>query len=254
MQNKFNNDGFFVVRNCFEEQELKKLDTILNKFHKSWIEDNPEFYNNNAINSAYLTDKVYLDNNERFDLFNFISCDKIISVLSEVIPEKPCFMNTQLFFDPVNKQQKNYWHRDIQYLDISEDEQKALLTKDNTQVIHFRVPLKDEPGIELVPGTHKHWDSGEEYCVRKELNDKKNFDSLSTGRSIELRRGDMLVFSAKMIHRGLYGRDRLSLDILYCDNNAELLEYAKLACYPEPKLLSSMKNSFVFSNALRLVT
>ena len=60
------------------------------------------------------------------------------------------FMNTQLFFNPVNPQQKDFWHRDCQYDYDLEDQMKVIL---ETQVLHLRVPLFDELGMEIIPGT-----------------------------------------------------------------------------------------------------
>jgi ectoine hydroxylase-related dioxygenase (phytanoyl-CoA dioxygenase family) len=250
---QFEKNGFVLIKNLFKDEELHKIDSIVNKFHQLWIQNNAEFYHTNAINSAYLTSKKYLDEKERMDFFHFIANQKIMDVLYQIIPDTPCFMNTQLFFDPVNKQQKNYWHRDIQYLEISEEEQKTLLLKDNTSVLHFRVPLKIEYGIELVPGTHQRWDTDVEYETRKELNNRKSSDDLPTGETIELNRGDLLVFSAKMIHRGLYGKDRLSLDILYGDNNPELLQFTDKECLPEKKSIKDIKNGNIFLNTLNTI-
>ena len=52
---------------------------------------------------------------------------KIMDVVDAVIPENPAFMNTQLFFNPVNPQQKDFWHRDCQYDYDLEDQMKVIL-------------------------------------------------------------------------------------------------------------------------------
>ena len=83
-----------------------------------------------------------------------------MDVVDAVIPNNPAFMNTQLFFNPVNPQQKDFWHRDCQYDYDVEDQMRVIL---ETQVLHLRVPLFDEPGMEIIPGTHKRWDNEEEY-------------------------------------------------------------------------------------------
>ncbi len=54
----------------------------------------------------------------------------------------------------------------------------------DTQVLHLRVPLFDELGMELVPGTHKRWDSDEEFDVRQEKNGRVSSESLSTGKKL----------------------------------------------------------------------
>lgn len=243
----YDENGYLLLKNFYDPSELKELYSILIAFHERWKKDNSDFYLQRAINSAYLTGSKYLSQNDRQELFRFISSSKLMNILSSLIPDKAMFMNTQLFFNPVNKEQKNYWHRDPQYI-MSLDEQEKALKK--SQVLHFRIPLQNEPGIELVPGTHKRWDSKEELEVRLETNGKKNSDDLSSGLKLSLETGDLLVFSANMIHRGLYGMNRFALDILFCDAKAELAQFIDRDCLPTKAQLASIENSVIFENAL----
>ena len=159
-------------------------------------------------------------------------------------------MNTQLFFNPKNIEQENYWHRDIQFNDMSVEEQKRKLM--NVNVIHFRVPLMSEPGLEVVPGTHRRWDTDLEFNVRTEIKGRRCSDDLPSGQKISLEMGDLLVFSANMIHRGLYGLDRLSFDILFCDASLELAQFCEVACLPNNCLLANIANPEVYINAIGL--
>ena len=172
-----------------------------------------------------------------------------MDVVDAVIPKNPAFMNTQLFFNPVNPQQKDFWHRDCQYDYDIEDQMKVIL---ETQVLHLRVPLFDEPGMEIIPGTHKRWDNEEEYNVRQEVNGKVSHDSLSGGKKIALSAGDLLVFSADMIHRGLYGLDRLALDILIFDSASDYVDYVDDDCLPTQIMLKNIVDPRLFINTLQL--
>jgi len=172
---------------------------------------------------------------------DFISSDKMITSIEF---EQPRFLNTQLFFDPKNKTQHNYWHRDIQYVGIDEEDQKEAIKTQN--VVHFRIPFKKELGIELIPKTHRKWDTTEEYEVRNSLNNKKPSDPLENGKLIELERGDLLVFSANMMHRGIYGNDRLSLDVIYCDNDPAILAFRDKNNLPITSELTAFKNNSIF--------
>ncbi len=67
----------------------------------------------------------------------------------------------------MNPAQRNYWHRDPQH-HMSVEQQKEALFGPNA--LHFRVPLADELGLELVLGTHRRRDSGEDLVVRLEQN------------------------------------------------------------------------------------
>jgi len=61
-----------------------------------------------------------------------------------------------------------------------------------------------------------------------------------------------LVFSANMIHRGLYGMDRLALDILFCDPVPELVEFIDDSCLPDPGTLAMLENRTAFDSAMEI--
>ncbi|MCK5881424.1 MAG: hypothetical protein KAG18_06070, partial [Sinobacterium sp.] len=103
-----------------------------------------------------------------------------------------------------------------------------------------------------VPGTHRRWDNNEEYDVRQEENGKVSSDNLSSGKVIKLASGDVLVFSADMIHRGIYGLDRLALDVLVFDSSANFVDYIDDDCLPEPSMLSEINDTRLFFNAIQL--
>ncbi len=250
MNSKYNEDGYIVEKGLFDSQELSAIQKILGDFHELWKADNAEFYQNNAINSAYITGIKYLGSSDRQTLFQFIASKKIQAILGDVIPSNAAFLNTQLFFDPHNVDQKNYWHRDLQYLGASIEKQKKVLN--STNVIHFRIPLRQERGIELVPGSHKKWDTEVEFDIRTERNGKKCFEDLPTGKIEKIEPGDVLVFSANMIHRGLYGLDRLSLDIIFCDSDPKLVKHAELDCLPSEVDLQNIEFPSCFLNTINL--
>jgi len=249
LQSNYDEQGYFVIRNYFNDAEISSLRKVVLKFHQLWKKDNAKFYQEEAFNSSLITGSQYLAFDDRVKLFNFISSKKIVDVVESVISAKPAFMNTQLFFNPVNPQQKDFWHRDCQY-DHDVDVQKKVIH--DTQVVHLRVPLFDELGMELVPGTHKRWDNDEEFAVRQEKKGKVSSDSLSTGKKIKLAAGDLLVFSADMIHRGLYGLDRLALDILVFDSAANFADYVDDDCLPDISMLDKIADPSLFINTLRL--
>ncbi|NRA85168.1 MAG: phytanoyl-CoA dioxygenase family protein [Gammaproteobacteria bacterium] len=245
----YDEQGYLVIRNFFSAAEISSLRKVILKFHDLWKRDNAEFYQEEAFNSSLITGTKYLAFNDRIELFNFIGSNKIINVIESVMPANPSFMNTQLFFDPQNREQNNFWHRDCQY-DYDEEDQKKVI--DQTQVLHLRVPLFDEPGMELVPGSHKRWDNDEELNVRLEKKQRASSESLSTGKEIKLAAGDLLLFSADMIHRGLYGLDRLALDILVFESAAVYADYVDDDCLPDISMLDQMEDSTLFTNTMAL--
>jgi len=246
---RYKEQGYFVIRGYFTDTEISSLRKVVLKFHTLWKQANTKFYQEEAFNSSLITGSEYLGFDDRLTLFNFISSKKLMTVVDAVIPAAPAFMNTQLFFNPFNFQQKDFWHRDCQY-DYDIEEQKKVIQE--TQVVHLRVPLFDELGMELVPETHKRWDSAEEFDVRQEENGRMSNESLSNGKTIKLAAGDLLVFSADMIHRGLYGLDRLAFDILVFDSVADYIDYVDDDCLPEISMLNKISNPKLFINTLHL--
>ena len=247
--NNYVTDGFLLIEDFLSRDELEKITPIIERFHESWKKENHKFYNEKAVNSAYLTDKKHLDEDDRNILFKFISSSKLIERVSSMPFQLPAFMNTQLFFNPVNIEQKNYWHRDPQY-HLTIEEQKKILS--GPEVIHFRIALRDEKGVELIPGTHKRWDSEEEQNIRLEINNRKSHEDISTGHPVHLKKGDLLIFSANMIHRGLYGKDRLALDILFCEALPELMQFVNDDCLPACSLMQHFENSTPIANTIKI--
>jgi ectoine hydroxylase-related dioxygenase (phytanoyl-CoA dioxygenase family) len=251
MNKAYGESGYLLIRGFLNDSEILKLHTVVAEFHRLWQKDNATYYAQNAVNSAYLTNQGYLNTRQRQVLFDFIGSDKVMSIVNTLIPEQPCFLNTQLFFNPVNPKQSNYWHRDPQY-HLSLEQQKLAIS--SSEVIHFRLPLLDEPGIELVPGTHKRWDSTEELKVRLEQEGHKNNQPLSQGEVIKLDAGDLLIFSANMIHRGLYGLDRLAFDILFCQPDPSVIQFVSKDSLPSAEALTSLENTDAFDNTLKLTS
>ena len=249
LKTSYNQQGYGVIRGYFSAAEISSLQQVILKFHTLWKQDNATFYQEEAFNSSLITGSQYLGDNDRVKLFNFISSAKIMAIVDVLIPKKAAFMNTQLFFNPVNRQQKDFWHRDCQYDHDIEGQKKAIK---ETQVLHLRVPLFNELGMELVPGTHKRWDNEQEYLVRQEEQGRLSSDPLATGKKIQLAAGDLLVFSADMIHRGLYGLDRLALDILVFDSTANFADYVDDDCLPSGSMLENINDPRLFNNTIAL--
>lgn len=244
----YHTNGFYLEQSAFSLEALDPIRTILEHFHSAWLEENQKFYKQRAINSAYITAAGKLPPHYRLQLFNFISDKKITDTVSNTVASDLVFMGTQLFFDPYNQNQKNYWHRDIQYNSLSIEQQKIVLLNQNA--IHVRIALKDENGIELIPGTHKRWDSDYEYSVRLEKHGMQNHYDLKDSQPIPLHAGDMLIFSANMIHRGLYGKDRFAFDILFADPDPEILRHLPNDCLPTASELEGIKNPEIYRRAI----
>ncbi|PKA15455.1 phytanoyl-CoA dioxygenase family protein [Leptospira haakeii] len=235
-------NGFFLFSDFFSSAELENIRNILLDANLKW---KSRFPDKNSINSAYLTSPDFCsEERNRLSVFRFISSNKIAELAKSIIQERAYFLNTQLFFNPKSPDKKNYWHRDLQYLGVSEEEQKNILR--SAKVFHFRIPFYPDPGLEFIPGSHTRWDNEEEYEVRMERNGRKNYEDLPGSVLVPQNPGDLLVFSAHLIHRGIYGQNRHSLDILYTNFPDKKSNSKMFRQFPEESILSKLENPEIF--------
>lgn len=239
-------DGFILYKNFLAGSLSHQIESILRNFHRSWLVKNEDSYKKGAINSAFLTNGEFLDKAERFELLKFVGSKEIVAKAQSFLGPKIRFLNTQLFFNPRDANQKNYWHRDIQYTGISETEQRLVIENKDSTVVHLRLALADELGIDFVPESHFRWDKAEELDVRLQKNGKKSHDAIAGSKSVALKKGDLLVFDANIIHRGLYGGDRFAFDILFCKPLPEILRFSSKEIQPKPEELAFIDCPEVF--------
>lgn len=216
LQSDYEQNGYVVLRDFLSTKELLRLNELVDEIHEQWLSKNQEaFENNRLINMHSLTDADYFEDasDKRVMLFKAIAPTKLVELLDELFEAEIHFHNTQLFFNPFDKEQQPYWHRDLQFSDIPDEEQKA--KQHEMLSLHVRIPLVKEMGLGVVPGTHSRWDTELEHQVRLELNGHKNSEDLPDAILVDLQPGDVMIFNAQMIHRGHYteNESRKALDL-----------------------------------------
>ena len=102
------------------------------------------------------------------------------------------------------------------------------------------------------PGLFDLTAKDEELDVRLGRNGRQHHEDLPAGLRVIPTPGDMLVFSANIIHRGIYGLDRLSLDILFCDPVPELLKFVDDNCLPGSSTLARLENRTAFDSTIEV--
>lgn len=238
--------GYLLFEKFLTDPQLSEIENILRKFHQSWLVKHESFYQKGAINSAYITNGDFLTTEERLVLLKFVGSSKVVNEARKVLGNDIRFLNTQLFFNPFKESQKNYWHRDIQYTGQSVDQQIRTIEAKESQVIHLRLALADENGIEFVSGSHFRWDNQNELDVRLQQNGKVSSDEISNSDAAPLKKGDLLAFDANIIHRGLYGRDRFAFDILFCKPLPDITKFIDNSVLPKNEELKSIESPEVF--------
>ena len=238
--------GYAVLRNFFSDIEISLIDTHVDRIYKSWVRENEaEIFSNKLVNMHSLTSPEYFQGlpEERAIFFEAIASVKLTEAIEKVFGPGIHFHNTQLFFNPSNKERLPYWHRDMQYSPIDDsilsDEQIKMLS------LHVRIPLVEEKGVEVVIGSHKRWDTELEHAVRLELNGHKNSEPLPNTALIHLVPGDVLIFNAQMIHRGNYDLNptRKALDLCVGKYHPFTSEFLDERVLPKEEELDNIANN-----------
>jgi hypothetical protein len=150
-------------------------------------------------------------------LTKFVGSARVCALLEGLAPEgedgTPHLKNTDYYHEQTKRDWDGDWHRDSQFGQPDPElERRRILT---TTSVHVRVALEDDACLEIVPGSHRRWDTPEELQIRK---GSKRASSAMTGATrIALEAGDACVFHAWSIHRATYRRTplRRTLDSLY---------------------------------------
>jgi hypothetical protein len=238
-------DGYLVLRGFFDEAHIAALAATANRIHGEWLADNRRACREHGlVNMHSLTSPRYFEGRaaERIAFFDAIAPLRLTGLLDRLFDDGIRFHNTQLFFNPLDRRKLPYWHRDLQYSPIADAEQAR--AQASLLSLHIRIPLLAERGVELLPGTHRRWDSAAEHAVRLELNGHRNSEDLPGSVLVELARGDVLIFDAQMIHRGRYrlNRGRKALDICAGKAHPFIDRYFDESVLPTPEQMERLAN------------
>lgn len=150
-------------------------------------------------------------------LTKFVGSARVCALLEGLALEgeddTPRLKNTDYYHEQTKRDWDGDWHRDSEFGQPDPElERTRILT---TTSVHVRVALEDDDRLEIVPGSHRRWDTPEELQLRK--GSKRTAPAMPGATRIALEAGDACVFHAWSIHRATYRRTplRRTLDTLY---------------------------------------
>jgi hypothetical protein len=214
----YEHDGLILRRRLVSVKTVARLVGIGERVHAQWLlEQGEEARRLDFVNSTGLTATRYFRppfDAQRQLFFDALANEPLWYLLTSVFGDELYFHGTQMFFNPLGGRRRPYWHRDIQYMPCGEREQQALLR--DLCHLHIRFPLRPERKFMLIPGSHARWDTEPERDVRLERSGHESYEDLPSAMPFDLYPGDVLIFSAHMLHRGTYegNNARLSLDLM----------------------------------------
>lgn len=252
----YTEQGFAVVRNWFDATAIACLMRETDRILSQWMAENRERYiEERLVNMHSLTSARYFsDASQRIAFFELIASERLTGLVDGMFGDGVYFHNTQLFFNPYENRRLPYWHRDMQYSPVPDEmqaqEQGRMLS------LHVRIPLLPERGLEVIPGTHRRWDSPLESDVRRERNGRRNSDDLPGAKLIGLEPGDVLIFDAQMIHRGNYAlnRERKAFDLCVGHPHRFTVRYLDQQVLPSMDEIARIRNHAWYVRARQVAT
>ncbi|TBR37545.1 phytanoyl-CoA dioxygenase [Marinomonas agarivorans] len=255
-KNHYEQHGYVILRAFLNDDDLADIIVNIDPIYQVWRDNNQEQIAQNAlVNMHSLTHSHFFKNNKnaRVKLFNTLANKKLITKLIHLFGEGIYFHNTQLFFNPINKEQQPYWHRDMQYSPIDDAQQSK--EQSNMLSLHVRIPLQEETGLAVIKGTHKRWDTEQEHNVRFELNGHKSNEPLPDNELITLKLGDILIFNAQMIHRGNYDQNdtRKALDLCVGKYHPLSSQFFDKSVLPTEQEMAQLTNPSWYQEAYKVL-
>lgn len=247
----YRQDGCVLIKKFYTEEELRTLSSIIERVHSLWMHKNFEKVVQSKLNHSrsvtypeFFQDKY---KEERLELFEFMSSDRLVDLLAELLDPPFFFGDTQIFFNSPNFTKEGYWHRDFQSSNLPEDLQRKMM--ETQPILHIHIPFLKDDLFEFVPGSHVRWDNPEEREIRLGLGSRRRSESMPNAKVYPAEVGDIVVFSVHGIHRGRkYAPEpvRRTFDILYASKFEGSASLIDSKCLPDDQEMTRIKNKFVY--------
>jgi len=212
----FSKNGFYVIKNLLNKQEVKKYKDSITKKRYSFINQNAASIDKEGNFKIRTSDtnafKGYSEYDDE-DLWDYVSNPKLINDINELLCEKAYFVHDLGLLDPgSNPNNDSSWHRDspCRTTGIGPDWDPNIKYNVVTAITYLHSSEDCGTGLNVIPGSHKlsyrHTISNIlRYLHLKTRNKKilKFFRELITklnGVTIKYEAGDCIVFLCTLYH------------------------------------------------------
>ena len=211
-------EGYIVVSGLIDGSRTTRLAAVAESILAQWRECNPETGEpgggTNATCMRHLNHPGYFPPEGRTGLVTIletIADPGILDVCRMILSADPLFRCTSLFMNPQQDGQDGNWHRDSQFHHPDEEEEKQTVAAggDLGHSVQLQIALVPSDDIEVVPGSHRRWDTDEEYAIRRADEQKNSRSNAMPGAlRVALEPGDAVAFNPLALHRGRYHADK----------------------------------------------
>ena len=215
---RWQRDGYLVVPGLLSAARAARLATIVEPVLAQWRDCNPETGEPgggpDATVMRHLNHPEYFSQERRADLVDLLQTvadPAVLDVCGAILGAEPLFRCTSLFMNPQDGTKDGNWHRDSQFHHPDEEQEKQAIAAggDLGRSVQLQVALVPSDDVEVVPGSHRRWDTEAEYAIRRADGQKNNRSNAMPGAlRVALGAGDAVAFNPLALHRGRYHADK----------------------------------------------
>lgn len=210
---QWQHDGYLVLRNVFDTGQIARLFEIAESAYADWkenstAENQPDryAYAPQAWSLLHLNHSKYHQENPDTlrVLLDAIANPWAMQITRDIFQEEPAFMQANLYIDPPGESRPTHWHRDSQFYAAGDEEKERRMVMeeaDPPRELHMHIPLVPTAASEVIPGSHRRWDTPEENRIRRE---DQTADYMPGAVRLKLEPGDLAFFHVNSLHRGIY--------------------------------------------------
>jgi ectoine hydroxylase-related dioxygenase (phytanoyl-CoA dioxygenase family) len=237
LSRQWHDEGYIVVRALVDGARCARLLAFCENILAQWREKNPETGEAgggvDATVMRHLNHPGYFSREnvqDKRDILRLVADAKVLDICRAILLEEPLFRCTSLFMNPQEKSLDGNWHRDSQFHCPDEEDEKRFIAAggDGGGSVQLQIALAPSDDVEVVPASHRRWDTAAEYAIRRADGQTKNRSNNMPGAlRVALEPGDAVAFNPRGLHRGRYHADKLrrTLMLTYTKTSAPHFDY-----------------------------
>jgi ectoine hydroxylase-related dioxygenase (phytanoyl-CoA dioxygenase family) len=219
LRRQWDEQSYVLVRRLLPADEAEEMRVICEHAMRQWYECEPHFGRSVGTDASaqmrHVHHPAYFRGHQDWlaKLLDLSADPRVLEIVRAVLPDDPLWGGTTFWFNPRAGSRNGGWHRDSQFLTNTEEEEKQRLfggpEDQRTTVVQLQLALVASDDTEVVPGSHRRWDTPEEYHIRRADNFAHcQSDDMPDALRVALRPGDAVAFNAGALHRGRYHADK----------------------------------------------
>ena len=222
--------GYIVVPGLVQAEQAGRLRDLVEPILDQWRICNPETGEPGGGPDA--TVMRHLNHPEYYVppmtdlrlLLGVVADPAVLNVCRSILDARPLFRCTSLFMNPQIHSLDGSWHRDSQFHHPDEHEEQAAMAAGGElgHSVQLQIALVASDDVEVVPGSHRRWDTEAEYIIRRGDGQNNNRSNGMPGAlRVTLNAGDAVAFNPLALHRGRYHADKLRRTLMLTYTSAE---------------------------------